>query len=83
MTQFTFGVSRVMEMPYAFQCCAFMACETSPEPWATEESSGIKDLLDRRGGELMPRPGEVCFYGKAQNAAQDLAVTHKALFPNV
>nr|XP_023696336.1 leucine-rich repeat-containing G-protein coupled receptor 5-like [Paramormyrops kingsleyae] len=51
-----FPVLRVMEMPYAFQCCAFVACEMSPEPWATEESSGVKEIRGRTGGELMPRP---------------------------
>ncbi|XP_029104658.1 leucine-rich repeat-containing G-protein coupled receptor 5-like isoform X3 [Scleropages formosus] len=38
---------RVMEMPYAFQCCAFVSCERSQHPWDREESSN-KEEADRR-----------------------------------
>uniref|UniRef100_A0A8C9VZ50 Leucine rich repeat containing G protein-coupled receptor 5 n=1 Tax=Scleropages formosus TaxID=113540 RepID=A0A8C9VZ50_SCLFO len=38
---------RVMEMPYAFQCCAFVSCERSQHPWDREESKDhdLEDFL--------------------------------------
>uniref|UniRef100_A0AAY4BR77 G-protein coupled receptors family 1 profile domain-containing protein n=1 Tax=Denticeps clupeoides TaxID=299321 RepID=A0AAY4BR77_9TELE len=40
---------RVMEMPYAFQCCAFVSCDKVPIPWDREENSsndfGRKDVM--------------------------------------
>ncbi|XP_066525365.1 leucine-rich repeat-containing G-protein coupled receptor 5-like isoform X2 [Hoplias malabaricus] len=30
---------RVVEMPYAFQCCAFLACEKYGSPWDKEKNS--------------------------------------------
>uniref|UniRef100_A0A8C9TQN2 Leucine rich repeat containing G protein-coupled receptor 5 n=1 Tax=Scleropages formosus TaxID=113540 RepID=A0A8C9TQN2_SCLFO len=42
---------RVMEMPYAFQCCAFVACERSAKLWDTEESSG-RELQSRRDADI-------------------------------
>ncbi|KAL0967240.1 hypothetical protein UPYG_G00249640 [Umbra pygmaea] len=38
---------RVMELPYAFQCCAFVSCEKTSSPWDREDNSG-KDDFGRR-----------------------------------
>ncbi|XP_036375943.1 leucine-rich repeat-containing G-protein coupled receptor 5-like isoform X3 [Megalops cyprinoides] len=43
---------RVMEMPYAFQCCAFVSCENSADPWDREENSS-KDEYGRRDANIM------------------------------
>ncbi|KAL4641465.1 leucine-rich repeat-containing G-protein coupled receptor 5-like [Arapaima gigas] len=58
---------RVMEMPYAFQCCAFVGCERSQDPWYAEESEGhdLEDLLleleedftSKQSVQCSPAPG--------------------------
>ncbi|KAL4660241.1 leucine-rich repeat-containing G-protein coupled receptor 5-like [Arapaima gigas] len=38
---------KLRQMPYAFQCCAFVSCERSQDPWDREESNS-KEEADRR-----------------------------------
>ncbi|XP_030645109.1 leucine-rich repeat-containing G-protein coupled receptor 5 isoform X2 [Chanos chanos] len=49
LTLDSFPKLRVMEMPYAFQCCAFTSCEKPPTPWDREENSsddfGRKEIV--------------------------------------
>ncbi|XP_023682267.1 leucine-rich repeat-containing G-protein coupled receptor 5 isoform X2 [Paramormyrops kingsleyae] len=51
----SFPKLRVMEMPYAFQCCAFVSCERSLDLWDQEESSR-KDELGRGDHGGMSNP---------------------------
>uniref|UniRef100_A0A3B3QM63 Leucine rich repeat containing G protein-coupled receptor 5 n=1 Tax=Paramormyrops kingsleyae TaxID=1676925 RepID=A0A3B3QM63_9TELE len=41
----SFPKLRVMEMPYAFQCCAFVSCERSLDLWDQEESRKLLCIL--------------------------------------
>ncbi|XP_066580125.1 leucine-rich repeat-containing G-protein coupled receptor 5 isoform X2 [Amia ocellicauda] len=45
---------RVMEMPYAFQCCAFVSCENQkvPNPWDKEENSSKDDFIKKESSIL-------------------------------
>ncbi|XP_053505953.1 leucine-rich repeat-containing G-protein coupled receptor 5-like isoform X2 [Ictalurus furcatus] len=46
---------RVMEMPYAFQCCAFLTCEKHAIGW--EKEKNISDDVGRKDGAAS-NPGE-------------------------
>ncbi|NXG41405.1 LGR5 protein, partial [Psilopogon haemacephalus] len=51
----SFPELKVMEMPYAYQCCAFGACESHykiPSQWNKEENSSSEDLLRKDPGLL-------------------------------
>uniref|UniRef100_A0A8K9Y5Y8 G-protein coupled receptors family 1 profile domain-containing protein n=1 Tax=Oncorhynchus mykiss TaxID=8022 RepID=A0A8K9Y5Y8_ONCMY len=39
---------RVMELPYAFQCCAFVSCEKHSSPWDRDNNHNGKDDFGRR-----------------------------------
>uniref|UniRef100_A0A8C7HN05 Leucine rich repeat containing G protein-coupled receptor 5 n=1 Tax=Oncorhynchus kisutch TaxID=8019 RepID=A0A8C7HN05_ONCKI len=43
---------RVMELPYAFQCCAFVSCEKHSSPWDRDNNHNGKDDFGRREGIL-------------------------------
>ncbi|XP_045578372.1 leucine-rich repeat-containing G-protein coupled receptor 5 isoform X2 [Salmo salar] len=43
---------RVMELPYAFQCCAFVSCEKHSSPWDRDNNNNGKDDFGRREGIL-------------------------------
>ncbi|XP_062339046.1 leucine-rich repeat-containing G-protein coupled receptor 5-like isoform X1 [Osmerus eperlanus] len=38
---------RVMELPYAFQCCAFVSCEKHANPWEREDGTGKEEFARR------------------------------------
>uniref|UniRef100_A0AAZ3SAC8 G-protein coupled receptors family 1 profile domain-containing protein n=1 Tax=Oncorhynchus tshawytscha TaxID=74940 RepID=A0AAZ3SAC8_ONCTS len=38
----------VMELPYAFQCCAFVSCEKHSSPWDRDNNHNGKDDFGRR-----------------------------------
>uniref|UniRef100_A0AAZ3QVB2 G-protein coupled receptors family 1 profile domain-containing protein n=1 Tax=Oncorhynchus tshawytscha TaxID=74940 RepID=A0AAZ3QVB2_ONCTS len=42
----------VMELPYAFQCCAFVSCEKHSSPWDRDNNHNGKDDFGRREGIL-------------------------------
>ncbi|KAG2459802.1 LGR5 protein, partial [Polypterus senegalus] len=49
---------RVMEMPYAFQCCAFVSCEIPNKlsnPWDRDENSSSEDF-NKKETNLLPGP---------------------------
>ncbi|XP_060746032.1 leucine-rich repeat-containing G-protein coupled receptor 5-like [Tachysurus vachellii] len=46
---------RVMEMPYAFQCCAFLTCEEHAIGWEKEKNSSID--VGRKDG-VVSNPGD-------------------------
>uniref|UniRef100_A0A4W5PUR3 Leucine rich repeat containing G protein-coupled receptor 5 n=1 Tax=Hucho hucho TaxID=62062 RepID=A0A4W5PUR3_9TELE len=43
---------RVMELPYAFQCCAFVSCEKHSSPWDRDNNNNGKDDFGRKEGIL-------------------------------
>ncbi|XP_054255979.1 leucine-rich repeat-containing G-protein coupled receptor 5 [Indicator indicator] len=51
----SFPELKVMEMPYAYQCCAFGACESHyklPSQWSKDGNSSIDDLHRKDAGLL-------------------------------
>ncbi|NXY86466.1 LGR5 protein, partial [Alcedo cyanopectus] len=51
----SFPELKVMEMPYAYQCCAFGACESHykiSSQWSKEENSSIEDFHRKDAGLL-------------------------------
>ncbi|XP_035257130.1 leucine-rich repeat-containing G-protein coupled receptor 5-like isoform X1 [Anguilla anguilla] len=48
----SFPKLRVMEMPYAFQCCAFVSCDNSPDPWDREENSSKDEYARKEAGVM-------------------------------
>ena len=51
-------VCRVMELPYAFQCCAFVSCEKHANPWEREDGTG-KEEFARRDAILTNQGGTI------------------------
>ncbi|KAJ8008837.1 hypothetical protein DPEC_G00082570 [Dallia pectoralis] len=43
---------RVMELPYAFQCCAFVSCEKHSSPWDRDDNSNGKNDIGRKEAAL-------------------------------
>uniref|UniRef100_A0A3P8Y7Y0 G-protein coupled receptors family 1 profile domain-containing protein n=1 Tax=Esox lucius TaxID=8010 RepID=A0A3P8Y7Y0_ESOLU len=55
----SFPKLRVMELPYAFQCCAFVSCEKHSSPWDRDDNNNGKNDFGRREAILSNQDHEL------------------------